>query len=471
MNFLFYDYETTGTDPAYDQVVQFSAIKTDAAFNPVEEPVNLFCRIRSDVLPSPWAFLTTEIDVDMLEEKGMDEFSFAREVNRVLSGQGNQCICGYNSKSFDDKFSQFLLYRNFLDPYRWGWDTGNKKLDVYDIVLMGYGFDRLSGLRFSEAGGTDSLKLENLSALNGLTHLNAHDALSDVTATIDLVKRIQTENPRLLEYAIKLQDKAFAGKIITGQPVFYHVSSYYGYESKFVSLHRYLAPHPLNRNSLICWNLNHDPTAILDLDVETIRKNLYARKEEREREVGFTDIKINQNPAVLAFAKDHPHPMINLEKARGFARTINSHQETMIRLATQVYHTEMPFVDPDGDLYAGNFFSERDTDQETIHKLITNGIEGEDPEFISNRFNRLYRRLKARNFPLQLTEPEKNGYGKFLHDRFFADGGKPWRTYAQYEKERQEVNEKNDLNVNQKMILDKLDKQVQAKVAALEKTA
>ncbi|WP_412174813.1 exonuclease domain-containing protein [Albidovulum marisflavi] len=40
---MFYDLETTGTSPAFDQPLQFTAIKTDDDFNEIER-VNLRCR-------------------------------------------------------------------------------------------------------------------------------------------------------------------------------------------------------------------------------------------------------------------------------------------------------------------------------------------------------------------------------------------------------------------------------------------
>ena len=36
MTFVFYDLETTGTSPAFDQPLQFAAIRTDDDFNGIE---------------------------------------------------------------------------------------------------------------------------------------------------------------------------------------------------------------------------------------------------------------------------------------------------------------------------------------------------------------------------------------------------------------------------------------------------
>jgi hypothetical protein len=50
MTFAFYDFETTGISPAFDQPLQFAAILTDDAFREIER-VNLRCRIAPHIIP------------------------------------------------------------------------------------------------------------------------------------------------------------------------------------------------------------------------------------------------------------------------------------------------------------------------------------------------------------------------------------------------------------------------------------
>ena len=54
MKFAYYDIETTGISPAFDQPLQFAAILTDSEFREIER-VNLRCRIARHIIPSPWA--------------------------------------------------------------------------------------------------------------------------------------------------------------------------------------------------------------------------------------------------------------------------------------------------------------------------------------------------------------------------------------------------------------------------------
>ena len=52
-----------------------------------------------------------------------------------------------------------------------------------------------------------SFKLEHLTKANGLAHEAAHDALSDVRATIALARLIRQKQPRLWDFCLKLRKK------------------------------------------------------------------------------------------------------------------------------------------------------------------------------------------------------------------------------------------------------------------------
>lgn len=66
--YAFYDFETTGTSPAYDQPLQFAAILTDDNFNEVKS-VNLRCKLAPHILPSPIALAITKVSPRELLEQ------------------------------------------------------------------------------------------------------------------------------------------------------------------------------------------------------------------------------------------------------------------------------------------------------------------------------------------------------------------------------------------------------------------
>lgn len=56
MAFIFYDTETTGTDPAFDQILQIAAIRTDEELE-ITDSFDLRCRLRPYVIPSIGALI------------------------------------------------------------------------------------------------------------------------------------------------------------------------------------------------------------------------------------------------------------------------------------------------------------------------------------------------------------------------------------------------------------------------------
>ena len=174
--FLWHDYETFGAYPQLDRPAQFAAIRTNAALEPVGEPINWYCQPARDVLPHPIASLITGITPQEALKKGLVEAEFAAKIHAEMMEPGT-CSAGYNSIHFDDEFSRNLFYRNFYDPYEREYKNGNSRWDLIDLARMCYAL-RPAGIEWPEhEPGKPSFKLEHLSAANQIEHLGAHEAL------------------------------------------------------------------------------------------------------------------------------------------------------------------------------------------------------------------------------------------------------------------------------------------------------
>ncbi|MDX1664117.1 MAG: exonuclease domain-containing protein [Candidatus Promineifilaceae bacterium] len=188
-SFLFYDLETTGLHPAFDQILQFAATRTDLELQPLPgEEYNVRVRLRPDVFPAVGALLTTGLSIyDLLD--GTSEYDAAREIHRLVNTPGTISV-GYNSLAFDDEFLRFTFYRNLLAPYDHQWKDGCRRMDLLPIVVM-YSIFRPDALRWPRPDGLLSLQLERLNRLNDLAEGPAHDALADVKATVTLARHLQ----------------------------------------------------------------------------------------------------------------------------------------------------------------------------------------------------------------------------------------------------------------------------------------
>ena len=91
-----------------------------------------------------------------------------------------------------------MFWRNLIDPMRANGRTSAAGGTLLDVVRMTYAL-RPDGITWpKKEDGSPSFKLEHLSKANGLVHEAAHDALSDVRATIALARLIHSTTPSCL---------------------------------------------------------------------------------------------------------------------------------------------------------------------------------------------------------------------------------------------------------------------------------
>jgi exodeoxyribonuclease-1 len=244
--------------PRRDRPSQFAGVRTDADLNEVGEPVMVYCQPAPDTLPDPESCLLTGILPQQCLAQGLPEHRFAAAIEAELARPGTVGV-GYNSIRFDDEVTRHLFWRNLMDPYAREYKNDCGRWDLLDTVRCMYAL-RPEGIEWPRhEDGRPSFKLEHLSAANGLLHEAAHDALSDVRATIALARKIRQAQPRLWEFCLKLRKKeAVWAEIGVGRP-FLHISGMYGPERGCLGVVWPLAPHPTNRNELIVWDLAEDP--------------------------------------------------------------------------------------------------------------------------------------------------------------------------------------------------------------------
>ena len=225
-SFYWHDYETFGVLPRRDRPAQFAGVRTDAELNEIDAPLTLYCKPAIDSLPEPEACVITGITPQVCEAKGVAERDFASAIEAQLARPGT-VGCGYNSLRFDDEVTRHLFWRCLIDPYAREWQNECGRWDLLDTVRCAWAL-RPEGISWPQREqGKPSFRLEHLSAANGIGHEAAHDALSDVRATIALARRVKARQPRLWEFCLRLRQKtAVLGELVMGKPVL-HVSGMY----------------------------------------------------------------------------------------------------------------------------------------------------------------------------------------------------------------------------------------------------
>ncbi|WP_047248997.1 exodeoxyribonuclease I [Chromobacterium subtsugae] len=424
--FFWHDYETFGAVPRRDRPSQFAGIRTDAELNEIGEPVMLYCRQAPDYLPTLQACLLTGITPQLCQQRGIDEHEFAGVIERELATPGTIGV-GYNSLRFDDEVTRFLFWRNLIDPYAREWQNHCGRWDLLDLVRATYAL-RPEGIVWPEhEDGRTSFKLEHLSAANGLAHEAAHDALSDVRATIALARLIRQRQPKLFDYYLTLRKKDAVKvqlSLHAPKPVL-HISGMYGAERGNLAVVWPLAAHPTNANEVIVWDLAHDPAELRGLTAEAMRQRLFSRGEDLPEGVARLPIKtihINKSPFVVANLK-----VLSAERAERWGvdmAAIARHAEAaralpdLAPLWRGVFQREAGEArDVDENLYGG-FVSNNDRKVlQKMRRLSALQLAGEMGLFEDPQLTELLFRYRARNFPATLSGADQARWRQWCRER------------------------------------------------------
>jgi len=427
--FYWYDYETTGIDAGRDRVVQFAGIRTDQDFKQIGEPDVFYCQLHDDILPHPEACLITGITPQLANEKGMLECDFINRIHQQFSTP-NTCVVGYNSIRFDDEFTRNLLYRNFFDPYAREWKAGNSRWDLIDVVRLTHAL-RPDGVVWpTRDGGLTSFKLEELTKVNGISHESAHDALSDVYATIALAKLIKQKQPRLYNWGLGLRDKKKAAESLdlVHNSAVVHVSSKYPASQDCLAVVMPVAVHPVNKNAVLVFDLSTSPDALIKLTAEKIHQRLYtasADLPDGEVRIALKAVHLNKSPMLAPLNTLTPEikeklsiDLLACERNRQAILSANIADK--IRAVFAINDFIEP-SDPDFMLYSGGFFSYSDvSNMKQIRDCAKEDLAELSLPFQDERLEEMLFRYRARNYPSSLSVDEKNAWHEhrlaFLND-------------------------------------------------------
>ena len=427
-----HDYETFGADPRCDRPAQFGGMRTDLELNVIDKPLVLYCKPTDDMLPQPQACLVTGITPQKAAQEGVCEAEFITRVHHELARPGT-CGVGYNSIRFDDEVTRHALYRNFFDAYAREWQGGNSRWDIIDVVRLARAL-RPAGIDWPDReDGTPSFRLDRLTEANGIRHESAHDALSDVAASIAVARLIKKRQPKLYDFVFRHRGKHRVAELLrlgSMMPVL-HVSGRYPAARQCIAMVVALAEHPVNRNEVIVYDLSVDPDPLFDLTAEQIRERLFTptdRLPENVERIALKTIHINHCPVVVPIAVMRPadaerlnidagrcqENLQKLKESRGLAAKLQAVFEQRDRPAED---------DPDRMLYSGGFFSDRDRAlMERMRSLSPDDLRTVEPPFQDVRLSEMLFRYRARNWPETLNEEEQARWDHYRRERLTIAG-------------------------------------------------
>ncbi|MDG2524742.1 exodeoxyribonuclease I [Stenotrophomonas sp. HITSZ_GD] len=441
-SFLFYDLETYGQDPRRTRIAQFAAVRTDAELNVVDEPVSFFVQPADDLLPSPYATLVTGITPQLAKSQGVNEAeAFSRIAEQMARPQ--TCTLGYNSLRFDDEFVRHGLFRNFHDPYEREWRGGNSRWDLLDMLRLVHAL-RPEGINWPQReDGATSFKLEQLAEANHVRQGDAHEALSDVFATIGMARLFRRHQPRLWDYALKLRDKRYCATlldVVAMQPVL-HVSQRYPAARLCAAPVVPLTRHPRVDSRVIVFDLEGDIEPLLRLSPEEIADRLYVPASalpEGEQRIGLKEVHLNKSPALVSWshlrAPDFERLAIDRERIEAHAARLREYGPQLAEKVRQVYAGERGGgpADVDASLYDG-FLGDGDRRLfPAVRASTPQALATLSDRFTDPRLPELLFRYRARNWPGSLDADEQQRWDDYRRRRLVDDNGLSEVTFEQF---------------------------------------
>ncbi|MDR1933447.1 MAG: exodeoxyribonuclease I [Spirochaetales bacterium] len=429
-SFLWYDLETFGLHPQWDRIAQFGALRTNAKFEEISEPVDLYCRLPPDYVPQPEACLVSGITPQDVNSAGLCERDFAARIYAEMTQSGT-CTAGFNNLKFDDEFIRALLYRNFYDPYKREYDEGRARWDILNLLRMCRDL-RPGGILwpYDEQQQRPVFRLGELTAANGIPHQNAHNALADVRATIAVAKLVHEKQPRLFSYYFGLRKKDQARRMLSLQAMKPVVHSSVMFSSPWgcSSIILPLSVDPQHSNRIIACDLREDPSDWVDLPVQEIRRRVFTSREELgdAQRIPLKGVHVNRSPAIA--------PLSTLEEERAKALHIDvkaclEHAEILRSRPDLIQKIRAVYADPprrtpvdvDLKIYSGDFFPDEDRAEfEALRAAGPQSLLAQPPRFYDSRGPEMLWRYIARNFPDSLPEADKQKWRSFCASRILT---------------------------------------------------
>lgn len=349
MSFVFFDTETTGLKHGFDQVVQFAAIRTDNDLNEVDR-FEARSRLLPHVVPHPSALRTNGLPIARLTDEGLpSHYEMVSSIRQRLLSWSPSIFVGYNSIRFDEEMLRHALFQNLYPAYLTS-NHGNCRADALGLMIAA---SALSPTCLSIPVGPEGrpiFRLEQLASANGVAHARAHDAMSDVIATLGLCRCVREHSSELWQRFVRFSKKATVDDFVNAEDGFFLTESFANeaYHTPVVCVGR----DPEQPNGRLCLRLDIDIERLVSMTGEELRAELIVKPSPVRR------LRINAAPMLTAFY-DAPDQMLNgvdLDRLEASARRIKEDRMFCARVVSSYAATReprLPSIQVEGQIYAG----------------------------------------------------------------------------------------------------------------------
>lgn len=429
MSFVFYDTETTGTHTAFDQILQFGAIKTDYELNEIDR-FEIRCRLLPYVVPAPGAMRVTGVTAAQLVDPALPtHYQMVRAIRAKLMEWSPAIFIGHNSLGFDEHLLRQALYKTLHAPYLTN-TNGNCRTDSLRMIqaVARFAPDALN-IPLDERG-RPVFKLDRLAPANGFDHSAAHDAMADVEATIHMCRLIAEHEPEHWSRFVRFAQKAAVTDFALEEDVFVLTDFYYARPYSWMVTA--IGTNPENGSELFVLDLANDPDDLAALSDEDLASVL-AQSPKPVR-----GMRTNAGPIVMPY-EDAPEEMREalppLDELRRRAARVKDDAalcERLIAARLGAREEREPSEHVEEQIYDGFAGFDDNALMDRFHTLDWPQRLPLIGQLADGRLRSLGQRLLYVEAPDLMDEAARQEYDAAIARRLMADDGTvPWLTYPQ----------------------------------------
>ena len=347
MSFVFYDTETTGTNTAFDQILQFGAIRTDHELRELER-FDIRCRLLPHVVPSPKALLTNGIGVEQLTDPALpSHYEMVRAIKAKLEAWSPAIFVGHNSMRFDEHLLRQAFYQTLHPPYLTN-TNGNGRMDSLPVLQAVHLLESEVLSVPVNNKGWSTFSLSRLAPANGFAHDATRDAMGDADAILYLCRLVRERAEGVWSNCVRFAPRAAVLDYAQPGDVFALVVS--GYGGADVRMVTAIGPNPQRDSDLCVFDLSYDPEELAALPEDDLGKRLAGSPVQVWR------VRANAAPCILPYedvpdrARAKAPGIADLTRRAAYIRDDEGFAQRLITATVSTRERE-PSVHVEGQIY------------------------------------------------------------------------------------------------------------------------
>jgi exodeoxyribonuclease-1 len=430
MNYVFYDFETSGRSSDWDQIIEASAVLVNDEFQVLADPLNLRCSLKPGLVPEPYALIVNKTTPQILRKTNLSHFELIKLLQETFTKWSTATFVGYNSINFDEEFLRKGLFKTLHEPYLTQYN-GNKRADILGSLRAAHLYYPDSIKTPISDKGNAVYKLSEITAMNGIKHDDAHSALADVMATIEVAKLISIKAPSVWKSSLMTTAKFEVNLVVEKEKVFCVNEYFYGKSKAFVTT--FVCFHP-KYNWPQCFDLKSDPSIYLKMPYSQLKEEL------KKTPKVLRSVKNNKHPIIMSpnYALNFDgYKQLGSDKLLERANMIQSNKEFKDKVAKILSEEAQAKEDlnsqisvmAEESIYSGGFATQEDQKMMVdFHKSDWKGKLNFSEKFKDERFSYFAKRLIYEENPEVLGKDEYKKIHRAIAGQILSTNDEKWNT-------------------------------------------